>query len=231
MSKGTFYAVGTGSGDPLDMTLKAIRTIEKSDMIVVPVKKQDGQSKAFDIVSQNIDTSGKTIKKIVFPMEKCRDYRDIIDISSFGEIFRALDCGKDVSIITLGDVSIYSTASYAAAIVQAHGYRTETVAGVPSFSSCAARAGISICENDETFAVIPAVLPIEKVKEMILANDTSVIMKAGRALEQLVPFLRENAILDKTVMFCNLGLDNEYIGSPENFAGYSYFTTLIIKKG
>lgn len=38
--RGKLYGVGVGPGDPELMTVKAIRTIERSDVIVVPVKKR-----------------------------------------------------------------------------------------------------------------------------------------------------------------------------------------------
>ena len=43
MNKGRFFAVGVGAGDPLDMTLRAVRTLENSDAVVLVVSEETGQ--------------------------------------------------------------------------------------------------------------------------------------------------------------------------------------------
>ena len=48
--RGKLYGVGVGPGDPELMTVKAIRTIERSDVIVVPGKKAE-DSVAYQIAA------------------------------------------------------------------------------------------------------------------------------------------------------------------------------------
>ena len=40
VENGRFYAVGVGPGDPELMTVKAIKTIENADVIVIPTTEQ-----------------------------------------------------------------------------------------------------------------------------------------------------------------------------------------------
>jgi precorrin-2/cobalt-factor-2 C20-methyltransferase len=70
-------------------------------------------------------------------------------------IANELDEGREVSFITLGDPSIYSTFSYVASIIGEHGYSVEMIPGITSFTGCAASAGITLGEKDEIILVVP----------------------------------------------------------------------------
>ena len=74
MNKGRFFAVGVGAGDPLDMTLRAVRTLENSDAVVFPVKNPGESSVAYDIALAGADISGKEKIEVVFPMKSVSDY-------------------------------------------------------------------------------------------------------------------------------------------------------------
>ena len=57
-----------------------------------------------------------------------------------------LDAGKKVVFLTLGDPTIYSTFSYLQRIVEADGYETGCVSGIPSFCATAARINEPLVE-------------------------------------------------------------------------------------
>lgn len=229
MIKGKFYAVGVGAGNPLDMTLKAKQVLESADAILIPVKKAGEKSTAYSIAVQSADIWHIKTIEVVFPMKLSMDYKAYLNRDILSEVFSYLENGKNVAMITLGDVSVYSTASYVRQYIQNEDFDTEVVAGIPSFCSSASRARISLCENDESLIVVPAVKSVDKIKKAIEDFDNIVIMKAGKALEWLIPFLKENNLAENTMMFCNVGMENEYIGKLKN-ENISYFTTLIIKK-
>lgn len=52
-----------------------------------------------------------------------------------------LDAGQDVAMLNLGDVSVYATFGYLQEILEAEGYKTVRIPGVPSFCAAAARLG------------------------------------------------------------------------------------------
>ena len=72
---GTFFAVGIGAGDPLDMTLRARQTLEHADAIVAPVKAAGASSVAYDIAAQAADIRKIPVIHLVFPMRYAIDYR------------------------------------------------------------------------------------------------------------------------------------------------------------
>lgn len=228
MKKGCLFAVGVGSGDPLDMTLKAKQVLEKSSAVIVPVKCDGDTSAAYNIASSGADISDKEIIEIVFPMKHVPDYRKYLNDKKLQPVFEHLDKGHDVSVITLGDVSVYSTAAYLRDYIEKKGYETYVVAGVSSFSAAAAKAKITLCENKESFSVVPGVSDESELRKKLDDFDTVVIMKAGSIINWLIPFLEENGMYDNAVMFCNINMKDEYTG-PLVYDRNSYFTTVIIK--
>ncbi|MFR9195244.1 MAG: precorrin-2 C(20)-methyltransferase, partial [Ruminococcus sp.] len=134
-----------------------------------------------------------------------------------------------VAMVTLGDVSVYSTASYVRQLLEEKGYETRVAAGVPSFCAGAAKAKQSLCENGETLGILPGVASREVLEQAFDEFDNLVIMKAGRALSWLLPLLEERGLLEHTTMLRDVGMASEYVGSPQA-EPYSYFTTLLIRQ-
>ena len=69
----------------------------------------------------------------------------------------ALDTGKNVVFLTLGDPTIYSTFSYVQKRVEEDGYETRLVSGITSFCATAARLNIPLTEWNQPLHVQPAV--------------------------------------------------------------------------
>ena len=226
---GTFFAVGIGAGDPLDMTLRARQTLEHADAIVAPVKAVGAASVAYDIAAQAADIRKIPVIHLVFPMRYAIDYRHHLQSGILQPVCDLLDAGKNVAMITLGDVSIYSTAAYARHVLAEQGYPTKVVAGVPSFCAAAAKAQCSLCENQESLLILSGTVTPESVEQALAKADNVVLMKARRALPWLLPLLEQRNLLETTQMFCNVGMEHEYIGSP-HFDADSYFTTLLIQQ-
>ena len=216
MKQGIFYAVGVGAGDPMDMTLRAKAVLEQADIIVTPIPKAGGTSAAYAIAAQAADLSYAERLDILFPMQAHNDYRERLRSGVLQPVCTALDSGRQVAMVTLGDVSVYSTASYVRQLLAEKGYATQVIAGVPSFCAGAAKAQQSLCENSESLQILPAVHSREAVETALEQFDNLVVMKAG--------------LLEHTTMLRDVGMPSEYIGKPE-LEPYSYFTTLLIKEG
>ena len=81
MKKGKLYGVGVGPGDRELITLKALRVLRESEVIMVPVMKS-GEKTAFGIVGEYID--GKEIVECRMPMTK--------DLKVLNENYEAIKC-------------------------------------------------------------------------------------------------------------------------------------------
>ena len=224
---GRFYAVGVGPGDFEYMTLKAVRALCEADVIAVPVKKSGESSTALEITKKAVDLSGKRIEEVEFIMSRDRSVRLNSREKAAEKIAALLSDGKTVAMITLGDVSIYSTCSYVNERIGNMGYDTEIISGVPSFCAAAAAAGVSLCEENETLAVIPA--QSEKLESVIDSFDNIVIMKAGKSIDKIYDCLKEHNLLNNAFTACRVGMDGGGIGKF-NREDYGYFTTVIVKK-
>ncbi|MFR6495169.1 MAG: precorrin-2 C(20)-methyltransferase [Ruminococcus sp.] len=180
MGKGIFYAVSVGAGDPLDMTLRAKQVLEQADVVVAPVTKQGSASAAYTIAAQAADLSRAQILEMLFPMKAHTDYRERLRSGILQPVCAALDEGKLVAMVTLGDVSVYSTASYVRQLEE-KGYETRVAAGVPSFVPAQPRQSRALRKRGD--AGNPARVASREVLEQAFDEfDNLVIMKAGRAL-------------------------------------------------
>ena len=67
----TLYGVSVGTGDPEDITVKALKTIERCRVIAAPAAK-GGRSAALSIAEQAADLTGKEILLLDMPMTRDR---------------------------------------------------------------------------------------------------------------------------------------------------------------
>ena len=134
MKTGIFYAVGVGT-EPLDLTLRAKQVLETAEVLVTPITRAGEPSAAARIAEQVVSFSGKEIIPLLFPMQKHLDYRERLRGELLQPVRDCLQAGKRVAMVTLGDVSIYSTAAYVQQVLEADGYATEVVAGISAFSA------------------------------------------------------------------------------------------------
>lgn len=179
MKKGVFYAVGIGPGDPELVTVKAIKTMENSDVIVVP-KSGAKENIALTITKDYI--KGKEVMESHMPMTKDRAKLDEYHKIAAEEIAEILDQGRSVAFLTLGDPCIYSTVMYVHRKIKEMGYDTKVIPGVTSFCAAAASLGEPLCEREEMLHIIPATF---KGEEALNLKGTRVLMKSGKSIMEM----------------------------------------------
>lgn len=229
--KGKLYGIGVGPGDPELLTLKAKRILEAADVIAVPVKEEGEYSTALEIIRPVIDLRGKEILEVVFRMAKNKEERLRCREAAGRRITEELDKGRDIAMITLGDVAVYSTYMYTNQYVEQRGYETEIIPGIPSFCSGAAAAQVSLMEGNESLVVVPSVKTGEALEEAIAHFDNVVVMKAANSIGTIGELMdRHGRPRSRATVISCVGMKDEYIGPLDPEREYSYFTTVIIKK-
>ena len=228
---GKLYGVGVGPGDSKLLTIKAKEILESADVIAVPVKAPGEESTALSIIRPVVDLRDKDILPVIFKMDPSGEKRAECRKQAAGRIREQLDLDKNVAMIVLGDISVYSTYHQAFKYIREEGYETETIPGISAFSGGAALAQTSLAEGNENMMVVSSLKGTECLKEALRVCDNLVVMKAGSSMTQSRDILIEQDLLDKTVVLSNIGMADEYIGPPVADRTYGYFTTLIIKKG
>lgn len=229
MTKGIFYGVGVGPGDPELLTLKAVRLLKACPVIALP-RTGGSRTLAFDIAMGAVDLSDKILLPLDFTMQRDSDVRNESYKKAAGDILAQLEMGRDVAMLNLGDPSLYGSHSYIMEIISAAGYKTHVAAGITSFCETAARLGVSLTEMDRPLHIIPAASG--ELKESLSLPGTKVIMKAAGGMSELRATLKEMGLYENAVAAERCALPGERLchsldDLPDD-AGY--FTTLIIRE-
>ena len=143
----------------------------------------------------------------------------------------ALDAGKDVAFITLGDPTVYSTYLYLHKKILERGYEAEIIPGVPSFCAVAAKLNMALCEKSERLLIVPA--SHKDGSDCLDLDANLVFMKAGKEIGALKNTLEEHGLLGKASLVANCGMEGELV--CPHFAdleeGSGYFSVVLVKKG
>ncbi|MDO5861345.1 MAG: precorrin-2 C(20)-methyltransferase [Thermoplasmata archaeon] len=229
---GKLYGIGVGPGEPGLLTLKAKEILEGCGVIAYPVRKLGEGSTAFDIISQVVDVSEKSVEEFLFSMDPDDSVREKCREDAMNKMCRLLDNGEDIAMVTLGDVGVYSTYMYIDREIASRGYDTEVVPGIPSFCHGAALAGIPLMIGNEGLAVVPVAKENSKLLRQALESfDNVVVMKAFKSMSLIASTMEEFGIpLEGATVVSNVGMEGEYIGPIDLDRQYGYFTTVLIKK-
>ena len=228
--KGKLYGIGTGPGDPELLTLKAIHTMEKCDVIALP-NAGNNERTAFQIVKKYV--TGKPLLECQFSMEKDEEKRKALREQSADNICELLEQGKNVGFITLGDPTIYSTYMYIHKIVEERGYDTQIIPGIPSFIAAAAVLNTSLCVGSEPLHIIPA-SDNGNIDELLALPGNKVIMKSGKSLNNVLEVLKQQGLSQKTKIVERCTMDGERIFNNidelETAGDAGYFTIAVVKE-
>ena len=237
---GRFFVVGVGPGNPELMTLKAVRLLNRCPVWIAPKGKENGESMALSIIDKVVSRQNKEILEVHFPMKKIRSGNEDRDVllawqKAALDILARLSKGSDVAFPTMGDPSIYSTASYVCETLMDISPDTDItiVPGVSSISASAASSRAPLCLGGEQFVVIPATFDDSRLRAALLTFDTVILMKVHSVMDRLTSLLGELNLLDKAILIERSSLGDERIVHNIMDAANTklhYFSTIIVRK-
>lgn len=226
MSKGKLYGVGVGPGDKELITVKALKVLNKVEVIAVPIMKS-GIRTAFNIIEDYVNN--KKIINCMTPMSKDFDklHKNYEKISDMIEV--ELKNENNVAFITIGDPTVYSTYIQINSIISERGYETEIIPGITSFCGAAAKLNIPLCDRNESLVILPA--SYSEFKDSLDIKGTKVLMKANKDILKVREILREKGLINKSYMVECCGMENEriYRNLDEIDEKTSYFSIIIVK--
>lgn len=225
--KGILYGVGVGPGDPELMTYKAIKTIEKCEVIAVPNVNRE-KSVSYQIATEIVqDLDKKICINLGTPMTKDKKVLNTAYENAASKIADYLEEGKSVAYLTLGDPCVYSTYIYIERKVGSLGYESCIINGIPSFCAAASKMNESLADRNEQIHIIPSSYDIEQALKF---PGTKVLMKAGKKLPDVKAILKKNGITD-CYMIENCGMPDEkiYSGPDEIPDNAGYYSIIIIR--
>lgn len=229
MSK--LYAIGVGTGDNSILTLKAVETLQKIDILYCPTSKNDNTSIAYTIAKKYIRDEVQ-IKNRHFPMIRDKQKLEVAFNEIADEIKKDVQLGKEVGFVTIGDAMIYSTFIYILRKLKDE-IDIITISGIPSFVDVASKTNFPIAFDDNAFVVVPATTSIQKLEEYIISFDSIVIMKAYKNYNDIISLIKKYNLQENTIVVSNASLENEIILQGEEIfdkKNEEYLTTVLINK-
>jgi len=231
MKPGKLIGIGIGPGDPELLTIKAAKILKSCGCV-------------FTVISQHVDTSvsetvvrsvapGARIIRLTFSMSRDRKEREDQVLRNAERIRDELVKGQDCAYTTLGDTLTYSTYGYMVALLKKilPGFAYETVPGITSYSTLAARSGSVLVENTQNLRVVPA-FKASMADSIEFPEDTStVLLKTYRSRNALIERLRKERNVD-VVYGENLTMAGEFISRDlDEIASRpdAYFSLMIVR--
>ena len=229
---GKLYGIGVGPGDPELLTLKAMRLILACDAVAVPgVPKEE--TAAYQIVRQAVpEVADKECLAVDMPMTKDPEQLEKGHRQAFTILKEALDQGKNVAFLTLGDPCIYSTYIYMHRMAIEAGYQTEIISGIPSFCAVSARLNEGLAEKSQMLHIIPSTYGVE---DGLHLPGTHILMKSGKKLHKVKEHLQKEISKGRKLqiaMIENCGMPEQciYQSLEEMPEQAGYYTTVIVKE-
>ena len=202
MTYGRLYGVGVGPGAPDLLTLRAVRTLERADVLALPRSSDYGASMACKIVKPVIgERAGQERMFLTFPMSKDPDRLRPAWEKAIDAIGERLTRGASVAFVTEGDASLYSTFIYLRREAPRRwpGVEIEVVPGVSSIAAVPAVTGIPIADGQECVAIVPANYGAADLARVFASFDTTILMKIGSEMPRVIEALERAGLADKAV--------------------------------
>ncbi len=199
-----------GPGDPELITRRAWAALQSGARWLYPVKKAEESSYALAIVERGGIAVPADAVELVFPMTRDAEILAKAWARAATQTVELLASGRDLVFLVEGDASTFATFGHLARVVRelAPEVEVETIPGVSSFAAAAASTGVTLAEEDETFAIIPAAYGVEVINHLLDEFDTLALLKVKPLLDEVIDLLERRELLATSVFI-------EKVGSPE----------------
>ena len=207
---GKLIGASLGPGDPELVTRRAWAVLQSGARWLYPVKKAEESSYALSIVERGGITVPEDAVELVFPMTRDAEILAKAWVRAAEKTVALLAEGRDLVFLVEGDASTFATFGHLARVVSEliPDIEVETIPGVSSFAAAAAASGVTLAEEDETFAIIPANYGIEVIDHLLDEFDTLALLKVKPMVDEVVELLEERELLATSVFI-------EKVGSPD----------------
>ena len=207
---GRLIGASLGPGDPALITRRAWAALGSGARWAYPVKKAEESSYALGIVRRGGLEVPADAEALVFPMTRDAAALAKAWARAATRSVELLREGRDLVFLVEGDASTFATFRHLARVVceLAPGVVVETIPGVSSFAAAAASAELSLAEEDETLAIIPAAYGTGVIDHMLDEFDTLILLKVKPLLDEVLELLERRDLLATSCFI-------EKVGSPD----------------
>lgn len=183
------YFVSLGAGDPELITLKALRLLERADVIYSPVSLSPNGRRASKSKSIMLSLGIKEEQIVSYDMPVNREREGAED--SYKQVAEDIKARRQangdliVAVVAIGDAGFYASSAYIGELLEAENIPTSYLPGVPALIASNALIGGQLVQLDEQLRVIPGVATPSEWEEAWQSKHTIVIMKGSMAEEEI----------------------------------------------
>jgi len=209
---GTLYGIGVGPGDPDLITLKAVKILNRVDVVFAAASTQNPHSLALGIVRPHIPEA-TPVELLHFPMTRDRSATRRAWEANARRMVAVLESGRDAAFLTLGDSLTYSTFGYLMKHVQAatpH-IAVQTVPGITSYQAAASRLNTPLVEGEGSLMIVSGATGGDRLRSLSPKPETVVFLKAYRNLKDICAAIEESGLYPHCAAVKNCSLPNEEV--------------------
>ena len=183
------YFVSLGAGDPELITLKALRLLERADVIYSPVSLSPNGRRASKIKSIMLSLGIKEEQIVSYDMPVNREREGAED--AYKQVAEDIKARRQANgdliaaVVAIGDAGFYASSAYIGELLEAENIPTSYLPGVPALIASNALIGGQLVQLDEQLRVIPGVATPSEWEEAWQSKHTIVIMKGSMAEEEI----------------------------------------------
>ncbi|AGA25986.1 precorrin-2 C(20)-methyltransferase [Singulisphaera acidiphila] len=228
----TVYVVGVGPGETDLLTLRAVKVLERSEVIFHPGPRDDtgfALGVVAPLLRPNQVVRGASLAMRRGPDDGTVGYERVAQL-----LAHEARQGRTVAFLTEGDPMLFGSGSYVAERLRsvAPDVPVEIVPGVSASSSAAARLGWPLAQKDEILTICPGTYHPDEIGEILDRGGPVCWFKAAAVLPQLVEELRRRGRLDHAALVERVGHPNERIFLDVSDAlkvNLSYFSLVLVR--
>jgi len=207
---GKVYGVALGPGDPELITIKALKCLQRVEKIYFPATQTPkGNQDSFSLVIlKQLELDDSKFVPVNVPMSKDRSHAEKAYAELYLKIEKDVEEGKQVAVVSEGDISFFSTFSYLLEDFQKNEINFEMIPGVPAFILGGSAGQLPLVTQKDKLLVAPDLENEEELKSLLEQNQTVVLMKISKVRDWIKEFIEES----KLKFFYG-----EYLGTEKQF--------------
>jgi precorrin-2/cobalt-factor-2 C20-methyltransferase len=226
-----FIAVGVGPGDPDLITVKALKVIERADLVLVPVPGAGRGSVADAVIRAHLNVEAVPV---IFPMTRDEDVRDNLLREQLESLRPQWEEAQNVVLPVIGDSALYATAAYLYDVWKAlePSIELELVPGVSAHSLAGARARRFLALGEEIFSVVPGTAQPSIIVQALKSCDSAALYKPSGLKENLCAVVESTGPWSEVLRVDRAGLPDESTlrGSAALSAPDTYLSILLLRR-
>lgn len=223
---GCFFGVSLGVGDPMNVTVLALRILNGVSTIFIPISDKKKESYALQrLKKMPVHLQDKEVIELYMPMQKS-DLEKHWSIAK-DKVKEVLLKGENCAFAGIGDLLHYGTFYYLKKLLNEEGFETVYVPGITSYQALAGAIDEPLVQGDEKLLV----LPDDNLDLNYLTSiDTLVFLKKPSNTALFKELLKTHRLF----LGEKLGMKGEKIGEIEDvekdLEKTTYFSVIIAKK-